>query len=45
MEEEGTKVETSDQEEDSEGEVVGVEYMGMCQLKPQKLDFANISEV
>ena len=45
MEEEGTKVETSDQEEDSEGEAVGVEDMGMCQLKPQKLDFANISEV
>ena len=45
MEEEGTKVETSYQEEDSEGEGVVVEDMGMCQLKPQKLDFANISEV
>ena len=40
MEEEGTKVETSDQEEDSEGEAVGVEDMDMCQLKP-----ANSSEV
>ena len=45
MEEEGTKEETSYQEEDSEGEGVVVEDMGMCQLKPQKLDFANISEV
>ena len=45
MEEEGRKVETSDQEEDSEGEAVGVEDMDMCHLKPQKLDFANISEV
>ena len=45
MEEEGTKEETSYQEEDSEGEGVVVEDMGMCQLKPQKLDFANVSEV
>ena len=45
MEEEGTKEETSYQEEDSEGEGVEVEDMGICQLKPQKLDFANISGV
>ena len=45
MEEEGTKEETSYQEEDSEGEGVVVEDISMCRLKPQKLDFANISEV
>ena len=45
MEEEGTKEETSYQEEDSEGEGVVVEDVSMCRLKPQKLDFANISEV
>ena len=45
MGEEGAKVKTSDQEEDSEREAVEVEDMGVRQLKPQKLDFANISGV